>query len=94
MCKDKIPEDIATTFPLDYDTMCKFLQETYKCTYKQVPQLAGNYTTNKNALIVMLQETYKVIQDTNIKCRLTKVIKQLNNVKFELTEDSSSVEEN
>ncbi|KAK2574834.1 hypothetical protein KPH14_012937, partial [Odynerus spinipes] len=74
-----IPEAVAATFPMTYEEFFEFICNSYKYKYSEIRSLAIKYVTNIPALVVMLEEIYKSIKIREIKLRITKIVKHLQN---------------
>lgn len=73
----KIPENERSLFPLTEEQFIQLTTESLAHPYKDFPSKAVEYTDKTYALIEMYTQVHKLLADSRIKARFTKIKKAL-----------------
>lgn len=77
----------ADKFPIGFEKLVEFLDESYGKS--NISEIALKYTTQISSFINLLAATQDYIQENNLKNRIKRIVKRLNDVNYITTDDES-----
>ncbi|KAL7294470.1 hypothetical protein TKK_0009908 [Trichogramma kaykai] len=74
-------------YPVNIEELSNFLNECFGKS--NISEIAQNYSSNPQNLVLMLQDVHENISDRNLRSRINRILKRLNNSSISSSDDDS-----
>ena len=81
-------EENSSTYPITFNKLIEFLTEVHGVS--NVRDMSYYFTSNTAALIKMLNDTHDLSSDRNMKSRINRIVKRIENPSKTTSESDSS----